>query len=109
MTDTEAEKLAKVKGRTWFYEFDLPDGSCTSTDVPEDVRPIHVSRRDKLVQTIREHVENPQDLSAIDFASHEGYYSIELGRHFKSVRGYEYRDESLEHFHYWRRYPEFAR
>jgi len=95
MIDTSAEKLAKVKGRTWFYKFDLPDGSCTSTDYPADILPIHLSRRDKLTQIIRDHVESPRDLTAVDFASHEGYYSIELSRHFKSVRGYEYRDESL--------------
>lgn len=95
MANTNAEKLTKVKSRTWFYEFDLPDGTCTSTDVPADVRPIHISRRDKLSRIIHEHVESPEDLTAIDFASHEGYYSIELSRHFKSVRGYEYRDESL--------------
>jgi hypothetical protein len=96
MVESEAIKLEKVKHRTWFYEFDLPDGSRTSTDVPADVLPIHTSRRNKLVQIIRERVESPQDLTAVDFASHEGYYSIELSRHFKSVRGYEYREESLE-------------
>jgi tRNA (mo5U34)-methyltransferase len=95
MADTQAAKLEEVKSRIWFYEFSLPDGSCTSTDVPAEVRPIHTSRRDKLVQVIRERVESPQKLTAIDFGSHEGYYSIELSRHFKSVRGYEYREESL--------------
>lgn len=95
MFDSQAAKLERVKSRTWFYEFDLPDGSRTSTDVPAEVLPIHTFRRDKLVQMIREHVKSPQDLTAIDFASHEGYYSIELSRHFKSVRGYEFREESL--------------
>jgi len=95
MVGTQAGKLEEVKSRSWFYEFDLPDGSRTSTDVPTDVRPIHTCRRDKLVQVIRERVESPQDLTAVDFGSHEGYYSIELSRHFKSVRGYEYREESL--------------
>ena len=95
MVKSQAEKLDEVKSRTWFYEFDLPDGSCTSTDVTADVGPIHTSRRDMLEQIIRERVESPQDLTAADFASHEGYYSIELSRHFKSVRGYEFREESL--------------
>jgi tRNA (mo5U34)-methyltransferase len=95
MVDTRALKLEEAKSRTWFYEFDLPDGSRTSTDIPADVRPIHTSRRDKLLQIIRERIESPRDLTAVDFASHEGYYSIELSRHFKSVRGYEYREESL--------------
>jgi tRNA (mo5U34)-methyltransferase len=95
MVDTQATKLEEVKSRTWFYEFDLPDGSHTSTDIPADVRPIHTSRRNKLLQIIRERVESPQNLTAVDFASHEGYYSIELSRYFKSVRGYEYRVETL--------------
>lgn len=37
-----------------------------------------------------------RDLTAYDFASHEGYYTIELAHHFKLVRGYEVRTQSLE-------------
>jgi tRNA (mo5U34)-methyltransferase len=90
-----SKSLQEVKKRVWFYEFDLPDGSRTSTDIPPDILPIHVSRRDKLRQIIRERVQNSETLEAIDFASHEGYYSIELSRHFKFVRGFEFREESL--------------
>lgn len=89
-------KLQQVKQRTWFYEFDLPDGSRTATNVPADVLPIHVSRRDKLARVIAERVERPETLTAADFASHEGYYTVELARHFRSVRGYEWKDTSLE-------------
>ncbi|WP_165222100.1 class I SAM-dependent methyltransferase [Affinirhizobium pseudoryzae] len=92
----EDEKLDQVKNRTWFYQFDLPDGSQTTTDVPPAVLPIHIARRDKLRRIIKQYVPDSGDLIAYDFASHEGYYAIELARHFKQVRGFEIRQQSLE-------------
>src|SRR6516165_9052556 len=96
MDNTQVARLEEVKARHWFYEFNLPDGSRTKTDLPIDIQPIHASRRDKLRQIIRERIEQPQDLTAIDLGSHEGYYTIELRRHFKSVVGYEFRNASVE-------------
>lgn len=96
MSDLYRLKLQQVKARTWFYEFDLPDGTRTSTDLPKDIIPIHASRRDKLMRIIRDRVNKPHELSAIDLASHEGYYSVELASHFKSVRGYEIRPSSID-------------
>lgn len=92
----DLEKLTQVKSRAWFYQFDLPDGSQTETDLPQTVLPIHTARREKLRQTIERYVPDAAELVAFDFASHEGYYTIELARHFKAVRGYEVRQESLE-------------
>jgi ubiquinone/menaquinone biosynthesis C-methylase UbiE len=40
-------------------------------------------------------VENPAGSTAIDFASHEGYYSIELAKQFSFVRGFEYRADHV--------------
>jgi len=91
-----SEKLKAIKERTWFYEFDLPDGTRTRTDVPEDWRPVHYSRRRHLREVIAKHVPDAAHLTATDFASHEGYFSVELARHFSSVRGFEIRPESLE-------------
>lgn len=87
--------LGRVKQRRWFYEFDLPDGTRTETDIHPDVLRIHTSRREKLRQVIQQHVGDASRLSAIDFASHEGYYSLELAAHFGTVRGLEIRPESL--------------
>jgi tRNA (mo5U34)-methyltransferase len=92
----DEEMLRQVKERIWFYEFDLPDGTRTTTNIPATILPIHASRRNKLTQIIRSQVPDAQNLTAFDFASHEGYYSIELARHFKSVRGYEIRQSSRE-------------
>jgi hypothetical protein len=88
--------LQAVKERVWFYEFDLPDGTKTRTDIPAEVIRIHESRRIKLEQIIRDRVSNPGSLTALDFASHEGFYSIELAKHFKSVQGLEIRSGSIE-------------
>jgi tRNA (mo5U34)-methyltransferase len=96
MVETDLTKLKQVKARTWFYEFDLPDGSRTSTDIPAEILPIHTSRCDKMVRIIRDRVPLAHTLSAIDLASHEGFFSIELARRFKAVRGYEVRDVSLD-------------
>jgi hypothetical protein len=95
MANHNADDLRAVKRRLWFYEFDLPDGTSTQTDIPSDVLRIHTSRREKLVRIIKERVPNAANLTALDFASHEGYYSIELARHFQQVRGLEIRPESI--------------
>ncbi|WP_286364297.1 methyltransferase domain-containing protein [Azospirillum sp. B4] len=90
-----ATTLQAVKDRVWFYEFDLPDGTRTRTNIPAEVLPIHTTRLDKLRQVIRDHVGTPAQLTAIDLASHEGYYSVELGKHFQSVLGIEFKEESI--------------
>src|SRR5271170_8030646 len=95
MTINNSDALAAVKKRTWFYKFDLPDGASTQSDLPADVLRIHTSRRDKLVRIIKERVPEAANLTALDFASHEGYYSIELARHFRQVRGIEVRPRSI--------------
>jgi tRNA (mo5U34)-methyltransferase len=79
----------------WFYDFELPDGTHTRCDVPESLRAVHVDRRRYLQTVIRQHVTNSQDLTAIDFASHEGYFTTELAKHFSFVRGFEIRSESM--------------
>lgn len=95
MSNTQDSLLQAIKSRKWFYEFDLPDGSKTETDIPAPVRQIHDSRRDKLRWVIENYVGDAKGLTAVDFASHEGYFSVELSKHFDSVRGLEIRHESM--------------
>jgi tRNA (mo5U34)-methyltransferase len=87
--------LDAVKNRTWFYEFELPDGSRTKTDIPAEVLRIHTSRRDKLRAIIERQVGAAERGRAIDFASHEGYFSLELAKHFQTLVGLEIREQSL--------------
>ena len=92
---SQSDNLQSVKNRTWFYEFDLPDGTRTKSDIPAEIGHIHRSRLDKLRKIISDNVPNASQQTAVDFASHEGFYSIELAKHFSSVRGLEIRDESM--------------
>jgi tRNA (mo5U34)-methyltransferase len=91
----EDAEIAAIKERAWFYEFELPDGSRTKTDLPDEVRLIHTSRRDKLRRIVQRHVKRAETLTALDLASHEGYFSVELARHFAHVRGFDYRAEHI--------------
>ncbi|HWL79437.1 MAG TPA: methyltransferase domain-containing protein [Roseomonas sp.] len=95
MDETAVERLKWIKSRRWFYEFDLPDGTKTQHDLSPHVFPIHQSRLEKLLWVIREKVPDAGSLSAFDLASHEGFYSIALSKHFSRVRGYEFRDSSI--------------
>src|SRR5689334_11672373 len=94
-THVNDDKFRAVRDRMWFYDFELPDGTCTPCDVPENLRAVHYNRRRYLRSVIQQHVPDAQDLTAIDFASHEGYFSVELAKHFSFVRGFEIRPESL--------------
>src|SRR5947209_7618223 len=88
--------LREINNRTWFYQFELPDGSVTRSDIPPEVLRIHTSRRDHLANVIQKYVSSPSEKTALDLASHEGYYSLQLSKHFKHVHGLEIRSESLD-------------
>lgn len=95
MTAIVPATLQAIRERIWFYEFELPDGSRTRCDLPEEMRPIHSTRQRQLLRVIEERIRNPASKSALDFASHEGFFSFEMAKHFGFVRGLEFRSESL--------------
>jgi tRNA (mo5U34)-methyltransferase len=95
LSGIDSAKLRLVKERVWFYEFELPDGVRTQTDVPHEVREVHHTRLRHMLRVIKEHVPDAANLTAIDFASHEGYFSLELAKYFAFVRGFEIRPDSL--------------
>ncbi len=86
--------LALVKARRWFYAFELPDGSVTPTDIDAAVVHLHATRRDHLRQVIAR-IPDAARMSALDLASHEGFFTVELARHFSWVQGVELRDRSI--------------
>ena len=88
--------LEQVKAQSWFYEFELPDGSITTPDYPADILVIHRSRRDALRRVLAQHLPGAAAMSALDLASHEGFFSFELARHFAAVTGYEFRQASID-------------
>ena len=90
------DDMAAIKARRWFYEFELPDGSVTESYLGPSFRPIHQALRARLRQVIAERVANPRGLTAIDLACHEGFFTVELARHFRHVRGVDVRLENID-------------
>jgi SAM-dependent methyltransferase len=86
--------LALVKARSWFYAFELPDGSTTPTDVDPAVLHLHATRRDRLRDVIAT-IPEAMRTTALDLASHEGFFTVELARHCRQVLGIELRERSI--------------
>lgn len=86
--------LQSVKSQQWFYEFNLPDGSKTTSYLPEQARPVHSTRE----KALREYIEKLAGScgTALDISCHEGFFSIVLADHFKSVIGVDKNEPSLE-------------
>lgn len=77
-----AALLEEVRARRWFYEFELPDGSRTHTDLPPGVESIHTTRREMLDRALA-HALGDADLSrltAVDLACHQGWFALHLAR-----------------------------
>lgn len=87
--------LALVQARKWFYAFELPDGSTTTTDIDPEVLHLHSTRRDHL-RAVLAGIPDAARMNALDLASHEGYFSVELARHFRWVQGVELRERSIQ-------------
>jgi tRNA (mo5U34)-methyltransferase len=87
----------------WFYEFTLPDGTRLPCRTPAHVLPIHATRNTMLKTAIQRagmsDVNGQKvapDLSAIDIACHQGYFSAELARMgFKDVLATDARAEHI--------------
>jgi len=95
MDHADPAMLDLVKQRLWFYQFELPDGTVTRSDIPARILEVHSTRARHLRTVIEQKVADPSRMTAIDFASHEGFFSLELAKYFASVRGYEIRTESV--------------
>jgi hypothetical protein len=96
MPDT-TEIEARILDQKWFYRYTLPSGRETELYVPEEVEHIHRTRRDMMRAVLAPvFAEHPGALTAIDVASHQGWFSVELARHCRSVLGLEYQARHVE-------------
>lgn len=91
--------LSEVLSQRWFYEFRLPDGSTTSSYLPEHVRAIHATRQGALRVLLARaglgDANGPNDASALDVACHEGFFTFTLAEFFATVRGIDKNAESV--------------
>src|SRR6476660_5601097 len=90
--DLEETALAQK----WFYRFTLPSGRTTELYIPDDVELIHQTRREMMLQALDPVFAAPGDLTAIDFASHQGFFSFELARRCRQVLGLEYQQRHVD-------------
>ena len=87
----------RVLAQKWFYRFTLHSGRTTELYIPEEVELIHRTRRDMMLAELAPlFAAHPGALTAVDVASHQGYFSVELARHCRSVRGLEYQARHVE-------------
>lgn len=95
---TPAAPLDEVRARRWFYEFDLPDGTRTTPDLPPDIASIHATRREMLDRALRHALgEDCSGLTAADLACHQGWFSLHLARRgFREVLGVDARQAHLD-------------
>ena len=89
--------LDEVRGREWFYEFALPDGTSTTPNVPEDVATIHPARWEMIERVLASTFgDDLAEVEAIDFACHQGWLSTQLlAAGVRSVRGVDARPENV--------------
>lgn len=86
-----------VLERTWFYRFRLPDGAVTRTDSNQEVLNLHEARRRAMLHVLDlRFPERVREIDAIDLASHEGWFSLELAKRVRRVRGYDINPASVE-------------
>jgi tRNA (mo5U34)-methyltransferase len=94
-----AALLDEVRARRWFYEFELPDGTRTTSVLPPGVETIHTTRREMLDRALA-HALRDADLSkltAVDLACHQGWFALHLARRgFGDVLGVDARPAHIE-------------
>lgn len=93
---TDSELLTRIREREWFYDFELPDGTKTDSRLPPSIAPIHYYRGRKLAEIIATYVPDAANLSALDLACHEGWFTQELAKAFRQVVGLDYRQRNTD-------------
>jgi len=90
--------IEQAHARQWFYAYELPDGSTTPTYHGSDIQAIHDTRWSMLERCLDERLGGPRDaLSAIDLASHQGWFAVQLARAgFGRVLGVDARASHVE-------------
>ena len=86
----------QVLSQKWFYKFLLPSGRYTEQYVNDEINHIHQTRRTMMLNALAPDFALSSNLTAIDFSSHQGFFSIALAEHCKSVLGLEYQQRHVD-------------
>lgn len=77
MNESQAELIAAIHQRKWFYPFDLPDGRSTASYLPKSAVAVHETRLAMMRKVLGPALADEQ-LTALDLASHQGWFSMHL-------------------------------
>lgn len=89
--------LEQILARKWFYQFELPNGKKTQSYLPDDAQLVHTTRLEMMDSVLNPRfAERWNDITAVDLASHEGYFSCHLAKKGTKVTGLEARQEHVD-------------
>lgn len=90
--------IEQAHARQWFYSYGLPDGSTTPTYAGDDIQAIHNTRWQMLERCLDERMGGDRaSLKALDLASHQGWFAVNLVRSgFGSVLGIDARESHVD-------------
>ena len=89
--------IEQAHSREWFYSYDLPDGSTTPTYHGAEIQAIHNTRWQMLQSCLDERLgKSRQGLSALDLASHQGWFALKMAQAgFSPVLGIDARESHV--------------
>lgn len=95
---SDSQMLAELRRRDWFYRFELPNGEVLPSRTPAQIADIHPTRLAMLLQALKPITANGwENLSAIDIACHQGYFTSHLARMgCREVLGVDARQEHVD-------------
>lgn len=86
-----------ILSREWFYRYRLPSGRETRLYIPPEVEHIHDTRLAMMEAALEPYFAQYGDsLTAIDIASHQGFFSHHLARRCRTVLGLEYQQRHVD-------------
>ena len=90
--------IEQAHTRNWFYSYQLPDGSSTSTYHDAEIHVIHDTRWKMLESCLDTNLgTNRSGLSAIDLASHQGWFAVNMAKAgFAPVLGIDARQSHVD-------------
>jgi tRNA (mo5U34)-methyltransferase len=90
--------IEQAQARQWFYSFELPDGSTTSSHHDSEIMAIHDTRWQMLQSCMDERLgQDRSGLTVLDLASHQGWFAVNMARAgFSSVLGIDARESHVE-------------
>jgi tRNA (mo5U34)-methyltransferase len=87
----------KALSQKWFYRYQLPSGRETELYIPEEIEQIHQTRAEMMMTALQPYLHGGSGKpTAIDLASHQGFFSLKLAPHCRNVRGLEYQQRHVD-------------